>query len=131
MLPASPRMRIILETEERIRLEADAGGFAFETTDDTGLSPFHLLAASLATCTYSVVHSWAHHAGLGLDGLAIIVEWELGGDPVRVSEVRMDLEWPGLPTARREAARRVAAQCTIHHTLEHGSHVETRVGGAG
>jgi uncharacterized OsmC-like protein len=123
-------MRIILETEERIRLVADSDGFGFEAEGDAGLSPFHLLAASLATCTYSVVHSWAHHAGLAMDGLAIVVEWELGGDPVRVSDVRMDLEWPALPPSRREAARRVAAQCTIHHTLEHGSRVQTEVSAA-
>lgn len=128
MLPFWFFMRIILETDERIRLVTDGDGFAFEAMGEAGLSPFHLLAASLATCTYSVVHSWADHAGLGMEGLAIVVEWELGGDPVRVSEVRMDLEWPGLPEPRREAARRVAAECTIHHTLEHGSHVETTVG---
>lgn len=119
-------MRIILEDEARIRLTA-GDGFAFETAGDTGLSPFHLLAASLGTCTWSVLHSWAHNAGLAMDGLAITVEWEFGGEPMRVSEVRMALDWPGLPPAREEAARRVAAQCTVHHTLEHGSHVETRV----
>lgn len=120
-------MRIILEGEDRIRLTAGEGGFAFESAGEAGLSPFHLLAASLATCTYSVLHSWAHHAGLSMTGLAILVSWEFGGDPVRVSEIGMELDWPGLPPARAEAARRVAAQCTVHHTLEHGSHVETRV----
>lgn len=120
-------MRILLEREDRIRLTASDGGFAFEATDEAGLSPFHLLAASLATCTWSVLHGWAHHAGLSLEGLAIGVEWEIGGEPVRVSRMRMELEWPGLPEQRREAARRVAAQCTVHHTLEHGSAVETRV----
>ena len=126
-------MKIILEDNDRIRLTADAGGFTFESADDAGdgadvgLSPFHLLAASLATCTYSVLHSWAHHAGLPMEGLAIGVSWELGGEPVRVSDVRMELDWPGLPPARAEAARRAAAQCTVHHTLEHGSRVETRV----
>ena len=124
-MPRLVGMRIHLESDDRIRLTAADSGFSFE--GDAGLSPFHLLGASLATCTYSVLHGWAHHAGLSMDGLSIGVEWELGGDPVRVSDVRMDLEWPGLPPERREAARRAAAHCTVHHTLEHGSEVETRV----
>ncbi len=53
--------------------------------------------------------------------------WEIGGDPYRVTHVEMALEWPALPASRTEAARRAAAQCTVHHTLEAGSHVETRV----
>lgn len=120
-------MEIQLLTDESIRLTASSPGFAFEPGEAETLSPFHLLAASLATCTYSVLHSYAHHAGLPLDGLAIDVEWELGGEPYKVTRMEMSLDWPGLPEARTEAARRAAAQCTIHHTLEHGSHVETRV----
>lgn len=120
-------MEIHLSSDERIRLTAEQPGFSFEPGAATSLSPFHLLAASLATCTFSVLHSYAHNAGLPLQGLAIDVSWELGGEPYKVTRMDMELEWPGLPPARKEAARRAAAQCTVHHTLEHGSHVETRV----
>lgn len=123
-------MRIVLETEERIRLVADGAEFAIEP-DGAGLSPFHLLASSLATCTYSVLHGWAEQARLGVDGLEIRVDWRLGGDPVRVAAIEMEIAWPGLPAARREAARRVAAHCTIHHTLTEATSVETRVAGSG
>ena len=121
-------MEILLETEERIRLRAGGEGFAFEA-GEAGLSPFHLLAASLATCTHSVLHGWAHHAGLDLDGLEIVVEWELGEDPVRVTGMDMAIVWPGLPAARHGAAVRAAAQCTVHNTLSRGTPVETRVAG--
>jgi uncharacterized OsmC-like protein len=120
-------MRMVLETEERLRLTGDGESVAFEANEATTLSPFHLLAASLATCTYSVLYSWAEHASLPLDGIEIVVAWRLGGDPVRVSEMRMELAWPDLPASRREAARRAAAFCTVHRTLELGSHVETTV----
>lgn len=130
-------MRIVLETEFSIRLIADDEGFAFEA-GEAGLSPFHLLAAGLATCTHSVLHGWGEHAGLDTTGLEIGVAWEIGGEPVRVSRMDMAVTWPGLPENRRAAAARAAEQCTVHRTLSHGSVVETRVaeeaedaGGAG
>lgn len=94
---------------------------------DAGLSPFHLLAAGLATCTYSVLHDWAHHAGLPLQGLEVVVDWEIGDAPLRVTRMDMEILWPGLPSERRKAAVRAAAQCTIHNTLSHVTPVETRV----
>ena len=122
-------MRIVLETEERIRLQADGDGFAFEAVEGT-LSPFHLLAAGLATCTHAVLHGWAEHARLPLRGLEIVVAWEIGDHPLRVTAMDMEIVWPGLPPERHKAATRAAAQCTIHNTLHHGTTVETRVAGA-
>lgn len=120
-------MEIQLSSEDRIRLTAAGPGVAFQATDGAELSPFHLLAASLATCTYAVLQSYGEHARIPLDGLAIEVGWELGGEPFRVTRMDMEVDWVGLPPERRDAARRAAAQCTVHHTLQHGSPVETRV----
>ena len=122
-------MKILLESEHRIRLIAGDESFAFEA-GDAGVSPFHLLAASLATCTHSVLHGWAHHADLPLEGLEVVVEWEIGAAPLRVTRMDMDILWPGLPPDRRKAAVRAAAQCTVHNTLSHGTTVETRVADA-
>ncbi len=121
-------MTIETVSEHRIRLHSGLDpAFAFDVANEASLSPFHLFAASLATCTFSVLHGWAQHAGLPLEGLEIGIEWEIGGEPVRVTEVRMQIHWPGLPDDRAGAARRVASHCTIHHTLEHGSRVATLV----
>lgn len=127
LLPTAIAMRIILETEHSVRLAAGAGDLALEAAPDVGLSPFHLLAASLGACTWSVLLGWAEAAGLDSTGLELVVEWEFGGDPVRVSEFRLAVAWPGLSADRRSAAARAASQCTVHHTLEHGSRVTTRV----
>lgn len=120
-------MEIHLSTDDSIRLTATGPELSFEPGEAETLSPFHLLAASLAACTYSVLHSYGEHARIPLDDLSIDVSWELGGNPFRVTRMDMALEWPSLPSSRREAARRAAAQCTIHHTLQHGSPVDTRV----
>lgn len=129
--PRLPVMKIILESASSIRIAQSEGPLAVEAVAEAELSPFHLLAASLAMCSWSVLHGWADHAGLPHSGLELVVEWSFGGDPVRVSELRLDLVWPGLPPRRQEAARRAAAQCTVHHTLEHGTVVSTRVRSTG
>lgn len=120
-------MRIVLEAEDSIRLLAGGAELVLEGGPDVGMSPFHLLAAALATCTWSVLEGWAREAGLGTEALAIMVGWDLGGDPVRVSNLRMQVAWPGLPAGREAAARRVASHCTIHHTLELGTRVSTEI----
>jgi uncharacterized OsmC-like protein len=120
-------MRLILETETSIRLAPEGPELTVEARGETMLSPFHLLAASLAMCTWSVLAAWAGHAGLSGEGLELAVSWQLGGDPVRVADVALEIEWPGLPAGRRAAAVRAARHCTIHHTLEHGARVTTRV----
>ena len=82
-------------------------------------SPFHMLASSLATCTFSVMHSWATHADLKSDDLAIEVHWTFADDPHRVGTMTLTFEWPSLPERRLAAARRVAEMCTVHATLKH------------
>ena len=44
-----------------------------------------MLASALATCTFSVLHSWATHAKIPVDDLALDVRWSFADDPHRVS----------------------------------------------
>jgi uncharacterized OsmC-like protein len=120
-------MRLILESEASIRLVRGGAELAVEARGSVAISPFHLLAGSLALCTWSVLVTWAEEAGLPAEELELAVRWELGGDPVRVAEMALDVAWPGLPPSRVDAARRAAGHCTVHHTLEHGSRLTTRV----
>ncbi len=45
-------MRVIPEGEARIRLEATGEGFEI-TAEGVAISPYHLLAASLASCNHA------------------------------------------------------------------------------
>jgi uncharacterized OsmC-like protein len=94
------------------------------------LSPFHLMAGSLASCTLVTVSSWAARAGLDPGGITVTVRWELAAEaPKRVERMEMVLGWPGLPEARIGAAERAATACPIHATLSRAAqvahHVET------
>lgn len=120
-------MRITL-TSERAILAAGAPSFTIESADDdVHLSAFHLLAASLAYCTYSVLYAWAQGAGLDVEELSLEVSWTFAEEPGRVGAIDMALHWPSLPEVRRAAAGRAAATCAIHATLAHGAEVRTEV----
>jgi uncharacterized OsmC-like protein len=118
-------MKLVLEAEERIRLDAAPGGLEIEAgAEGVHLSPFHLLAASLATCTLSVLVTWANTVALDVDDLALVVVWSFAEDPLRVASMRLDYRWPSLPEGRRAAVDRAATLCTVHTTLERGLHLE-------
>jgi uncharacterized OsmC-like protein len=117
-------MKITLLSDDAIRLEPIAGPMTIEASSaELSYSPFHMLASSLAACTFSVINSWATHAKIPVDDLVIDVRWKFGEEPHRVSDLAVTFEWPSLPPNRVAAARRVAELCTVHATLHHPPHV--------
>jgi putative redox protein len=120
-------MRLVLENENRIRLEMT--GDAFEiTSEGPAISPFHLLAGSLASCTALTVASWAQGLKISVEPLVISVSWELAEDrPKRVTTMDMELRWPGLPNERVATAERVADLCPIHTTLKRATDISRRI----
>ena len=117
-------MKITLLADDAIRLEPVAGPMTIEAPSaEMAYSPFHMLGTSLATCTFSVIQSWATHAKIPVDDLVIDVRWTFGEDPHRVSDIAVTFDWKSLPPNRVAAARRVAELCTIHATLHHPPHV--------
>ena len=112
-------MKITLLSDDRIRLDSQAGPMSIEAESaEMTYSPYHMLASGLATCTYSVLASWGTHAKLPVDDLAIEVGWKFAEEPHRVGEMDVDVLWPSLPAERRNAAVRAAGLCTIKKTLE-------------
>jgi len=121
-------MKITLIAEDAIRLEPLPGPMTIEAESaDQLYSPFHMLASSLAFCTYSVLASWASNAKLGSDDIVIEVRWTFAEDPHRVGGIDMKVDWPSLPAARQTAAGRVASLCAIHGTLSHPPSLDTTV----
>jgi uncharacterized OsmC-like protein len=113
-------MKITLLSDDAIRLTPEPGPLTIEAQNaEQAYSPFHMLASSLATCTFSVMYSWATHADLRADDLTIDVRWTFAEDPQRVGEISLTFDWPSLPERRLAAAKRVAEMCTIHATLKH------------
>lgn len=125
-------MKIILTSEYSIRLEPEPGPMTIEAMEpDEQYSPFHMLASSLAYCTFSVMYSWATHTKQPADDLVLEVHWKFSEDePHRVSDLRLTFDWPSLPAKKLNAARRVAEMCTIHATLRHPPRIVIEDAGA-
>lgn len=112
-------MKITLLSDDRIRLDGKAGPLSVEADSaEMQYSPFHMLASGLATCTFSVLASWGTHASIPVDDLVIEVGWVFHENPHRVGRMDVEVIWPSLPEARRNAAVRAAGLCTISKTLE-------------
>lgn len=117
-------MKITLVSDDSIRYEAAPGQLTIEADSaDRQYSPFQMLASSLAVCTFSVLASWATHADIPFDDLAIEVSWTFAEKPHRVDAMRMSFTWKSLPATRLEAAKRAAKLCPVHATLSHGTEV--------
>ncbi len=113
-------MKSTLLSEESVRLELVADGLTIEaSTPEQQYSPFHMLGSSLGLCTFSVLYAWAETAGLTVDDLSIEVTWSFVDGPHRVGDMKLHFNWPSLPEKRLEAAKRAAAMCAVHATLEH------------
>ena len=121
-------MKITLLSDDAIRLEPIPGPMTIEAESaDQLYSPFHMLASSLAFCTYSVLASWASNAKLDATDIVVEVRWKFAEDPHRVGEMDMKVSWPSLPAARQAAANRVTTLCAIHATLSHSPSINTTV----
>ena len=117
-------MKITLLSDEAVRLEQTPGPLTIEAASaDMSYSPFHMLGSALATCTMSVLHSWATHAKISADDLVIDVGWSFSEKPHRVGTMKLTFKWPSLPEGRREAAKRATTLCAIHATLSHSPEI--------
>ncbi len=120
-------MRMTLEGELKIRLEMTGQGFEI-TSEDIAISPYHLLAGSLASCIVLLIQPWAENVGIDIAPVIIAVSWEHAdaGDN-RVKHMDVNLSWPGLPDSRKPVVQRLAEACPIHATLVSGTVITSSV----
>ena len=121
----------MLLSEDRLRVQGGAGPLSVEADSaEMTYSPGHMLASSLAVCTYSVLQSWATNADIPAADLAVEVGFGYVEKPHRIGKMEFALDWPSLPAERGEAARRAAGLCPIHRTLHAPPEVTTVVAAA-
>lgn len=122
-------MKVLLHSSEDLELtEFAEPGFEIEPLDPhANYSALQMFATSLALCTYSVLAGYAEQIDTGAQDISVRVRWSYAEEPFRIGYIDMDVRWPGLPESRVKAAKRAAAQCTLHNTLEHPPEVDTEV----
>ncbi len=120
-------MRMTLEGELKIRLEMTGQGFEI-TSEDIAISPYHLLAGSLASCIVLLIQPWAEGVGIDIAPVIIAVSWEhVGAGDNQVKQMDVNLSWPGLPDSRSKVVQRLAEACPIHATLVSGTVITSSV----
>lgn len=120
-------MKITATADTALALSAEGEGLEL-ATEGPPISPYHFLAASLASCVFLVIESWASQAGRAVSDLGIDVSW-VHDDEDRVASMELTIAWPGLEDERRSTVQRLAAACPIHATLHEGSQITVVVAG--
>ena len=124
-------MKITLSGEQSLRLEPVPGMLTIEASSrDRGYSPFHMLASGLASCTFSVLQSWASNKNIGVDDLKIDVSWKFLEGEHRFERMSISLNWPSLSAELWPRALRAAEVCGVHQTLTHTVPISVEAVGA-
>lgn len=117
-----------------LRVEIATGGATINADEPievggkgTGPSPYHLLAAALATCTTMTLRLYADSKGWPLEHVAVDVAHDKhpGETPPDVFARTVSLTGP-LDDTQRARLLQIAERCPVHRTLTTGARIETR-----
>jgi putative redox protein len=97
--------------EIAVDLPLEAGG------DDVGPSPTPLLVATLAASVAFFGRGFLHAHGLP-DCVNVTARWWSELTPIRVGQVEISVEAPGLPMSMLDAFSRAIEHCTVRNTLQ-------------
>jgi uncharacterized OsmC-like protein len=87
---------------------------------DSAPMPLELVPTGLGTCVALFVQQFLVTRGLDATGLTVEVGTHGAANPHRIGTFEVKVRIPGgVPEKYREAVRRAAEGCTVHHTLTH------------
>jgi putative redox protein len=84
---------------------------------DNGMTPPELMLAAVGSCAMHYATEYLRARNLSLDGIEIRVSGTKGGRPVRLVEIGIEADVPGLTTKAREGLIRAIEACLLHRTL--------------
>jgi len=92
--------------------------------EDRAPMPVELLPASLGTCVALYVQRFLATRQLDATGLTVEVTSVGAPNPNRIAKFGIEVKIPGgVPEKYRDAVRRAAEGCTVHHTLTHAPEI--------
>jgi uncharacterized OsmC-like protein len=95
---------------------------------DSAPMPLELMSASLGTCVAFFVQQFLATRGLDATGLTVDVQSLGAANPHRIGRLEVSVKIPGgVPEKYREAVKRAAEGCTVHHTLTHAPEIEVSI----
>ncbi len=95
---------------------------------DAGPMPLELMPAALGTCVALFVQQFLATRGLDATGMEVQVFSGGAANPHRIGMFEVTVSIPkGVPEQYRDAVRRAAESCTVHHTLTHRPEIKVEV----
>jgi uncharacterized OsmC-like protein len=96
--------------------------------EDSAPMPLELVPTALGTCVALYVQQFLATRGLDPAGMTVEVNAVGAPNPNRIARFEVDVKIPGgVPEKYREAVKRAAEGCTVHHTLTHGPEIAVTV----
>ena len=96
--------------------------------EDSAPMPLELLPASLGTCIALYVQRFLETRSLDASGLEVSVGTLGAPNPNRIARFNVEVKIPGgVPEKYRDAVKRAAEGCTVHHTLMHSPEIAVSI----
>jgi len=96
--------------------------------EDSAPMPLELLPTALGTCVALYVQQFLVTRGLDATGMTVEVGAMGAANPNRIGRLTVDVKIPGgVPEKYRDAVKRAAEGCTVHHTLMHTPEIAVNV----
>ena len=118
-----------------VRVDAEYRGLHVHTDqpaplgDNTAMSPFDLMLASIATCMGFYALRFCQERNIAPDGMGLTLEHERDPETKRVRTVRVALTTPdGFPEKYRTAIVRAMDQCAVKTLIADPPEFEVRAG---
>jgi uncharacterized OsmC-like protein len=90
--------------------------------------PAELVPTALGTCVALYVQQFLATRGLDAAGLTVAVTTTGAANPNRLGRFDVQVNIPGgVPERYRDAIRRAAEGCTVHHTLTHTPEISVEI----
>jgi putative redox protein len=84
---------------------------------DSGMTPEELMLSALGCCAMHHATAYLRARRLALDGVELKVSAAKGGQPLRLVEIGIEVDAPGLGTRMREGLIKSIEACLLHRTL--------------
>jgi uncharacterized OsmC-like protein len=85
--------------------------------EDGGMTPPELMLSALGCCAMHYAAEYLRTRGFGTENVEIRVSAEKGGQPVRLLEIGIEVEAPGLDLRARQGLLKSVEACLLHRTL--------------
>ena len=95
--------------------------------EDLAPTPTELFLASLAGCVGFYAERFLRRRNVSTEGLVVSCACQWAHEPLRVGEIELTVEAPGLAPDLQDAFERVIERCPIHNTLERPPQVRFRI----